>query len=177
MAEFRPGYDAAIKWTPPPDWRTAALEGDGWAARPAPPLSRLLVSGDIATAMADLAPAGKDVGLWQICGDAAYALRIGRDRALIVSSTQSDVQTGWNPRGYAVSPADDGWMALDIAGPAMRELVAEMTVADLEAGSPSAACQACGVVVLLHRTAADVARIHVETGHAPYLWRWIERRA
>ena len=133
MAEFRPGYDAATKWTPPPDWRTAALEGDGWAARPAPPLSRLLVSGDIAAAMADLAPAGKDVGLWQICGDAAYALRIGHDRALIVSSTQSDAQTGWNPHGYAVSPANDGWMALDIAGPAMRELVAEMTVADLEA--------------------------------------------
>ena len=51
MAEFRPGYDAAIKWTPPPDWRTAALEGNGWSARPAPPLSRLRVSGDIAAAM------------------------------------------------------------------------------------------------------------------------------
>ena len=135
------------------------------------------MSGNIAAAMADIAPACENVGLWQICDDATYALRIGRDSTLIVSSTPLDVQTGWNPRGYAVSPADDGWMAFDIAGPAMRELVAEMTVADLEAGSPSAACQACGVVALLHRTAAGVARIHVETGHAPYLWRWIERRA
>ena len=177
MAEFRPGYDAATKWTPPPDWRTAAFEGEGWSVRPAPPLSRLLVSGDIAAAMVDHRLTTESVGLWQICGDAACALRIGRDRALIVSSTQSEIHTGWNPRGYAVSPADDGWMAFDIAGPAMRELVAEMTVADLEAGSPSAACQACGVVALLHRTAAGVARIHVETGQGPYLWRWIERRA
>ena len=58
----------------------------------------------------------------------------------------------------------------------MRAVVAEATGADLVAGSPSAALLFAGINAILYRMAEDRARIHVEAGFGPYLWRWLEER-
>lgn len=167
------GYDAATKWTPAPDWREAALDRASWSARPVFGLGQTLVSGDLAAFRAALAPDAAEPGLWQVAaGDAL--VRIARDRALLVTAQPQAVEPGWAEGGWAVSPADDAWTVLDLSGESLGALCAQATAADLEAGSPSAALLFAGVACLLYRTAAETARLHVEAGFAPYVWRWLE---
>lgn len=168
--------DRGAFWTPVPDWTSAVLEGDGWSARAVPHLHRLLVSGDLETALRTLAPDTFSIGLWQIADGDIHASRIGRDRMLITSAMPLGAPFGWNPGGFAVSLADDAYLTLDVAGPKLRDLVAEMTFTKPDDNSPSAATLVCGQQALLHRTDETTARIHVETSLAPYLWHWLERR-
>lgn len=172
---FRAGYDAAEKWTPYPDWSKAGIARDGWSARPVPMLSQVLVSGDISEARRIHAPQAAEAGLWSIATGDPYLVRLARDRVLIVSSEPLAIPLGWNG-GWAASPAGDAFFVVDIEGPSMRAVVAEATGADLDAGSPSAALLFAGVNTILYRMAEDRARIHVEAGFAPYLWRWLEER-
>ena len=65
---------------------------------------------------------------------------------------------------------------IDIDGPSMRDVLAEATSVDLDAGSPSASLLFAGVNAILYRMAEDRARLHVEAGFGPYLWRWLEER-
>lgn len=176
MADFLEGYDAATKWAPPPDWATATVVANDWSARPLPGLYRLLVSGDISAAVSTLAPGCTEVGVWGVTSLESALLRIGRDRALMVSTQRPSVTPRWHPSGFAISTADDAWMTLAISGEGAERLIREMTSVDLEGGSPSAACLLCGLSALLHRDPDRTAMIHVETGHAPYLWRWLELR-
>jgi sarcosine oxidase gamma subunit len=168
--------DRGAFWTPVPDWPSAVLEGEGWTARPVLGLHRILVSGDLETAVATLAPDAPSIGLWQIAEGEVHALRIGRDRMLITSTVPLAVEPGWNTGGFAVSPADDAYATLEIKGPKLGELLAEMTFVDLDGGSRSAATLVCGQQALLHRTSTDCARIHIEAPLATYLWHWLERR-
>ena len=171
--DLKRGYDAAAKWTPAPDWRNAAIARPSWSARPLAGLGQTLVSGDLDAARAALAPNASQAGLWQVVeGDAL--VRIARDRALLVATSPLLAAAGWSPGGWAASAADDGWAVFELSGESVRAVCAQATSADLEAGSPSAALLFAGVSCLLYRTTAEIARIHVETGFAPYLWRWLE---
>ncbi len=177
MAEqYMPGYDAATKWTPWPEWREARLERNGWTAYAISGLGQTLVSGRLAAARTELASGATEVGLWQLAEGGELMVRIARDRALIVTEGSPGVLPGWRAEGYAASPADDAWVVLEISGSGLRELVAEAVTADLDAGSRSAAIPFAGATCLLYRTRNDRARLHVETGLAPYVWRWLETR-
>lgn len=171
--DLKRGHDAAAGWTPPPDWRDAAIVRASWSARPAHGLGQMLLSGDLGAARAALAPAAAEAGLWQVAGGDAL-VRIARDRALLVTARPLDAPAGWSPGGWAASPADDAWAVFELAGESARAVCAQATSADLEAGSPSAALLFAGVACLLYRIAPDIARLHVESGFAPYLWRWLE---
>lgn len=168
--------DRGAFWAPVPDWTSAVLQGDGWSARVVPDLHRLLVSGNLQAAITSLAPKAPSIGLWQIAEEETQALRIGRDRMLITSVEPLAAVFGWNAQGYAVSLADDAYRTIEIHGPKLRDLVAEMTFVDLEGGSPSAATLVCGQQALLHRTSADCARLHIEAPLATFIWHWLERR-
>lgn len=168
------GYDAADKWSPVPDWSTAAIDRDGWTARPRPGLFRLHLAGQIDLAIAELAPRAPMSGLWEIAAHDPAVLCIGRDRALIVSEKPLPAIHGWNVKGWAATPADDAWLAFDIEGPDLRTLMARAVTVDLETGSPSAMLNFAGVPALLVRTAPATARITVEAGLAAYVWRWLE---
>jgi hypothetical protein len=170
--DLKRGYDAATKWTPAPDWREAAIVRSSWSARPLHGLGQTLLSGDLDAARAALAPTASEAGLWQVAeGDAL--VRIARDRALLATVRTLDAPTGWSPGGWAASAADDAWSVFELSGESARAVCAQATSADLEAGSPSAALLFAGITCLLYRTAPEVARIHVERGYAPYLWRWL----
>lgn len=168
--------DRGVFWTPQPDWTSAELTRDGWSAKPVLGLHRVMISGKIEATMASLAPNAPSIGLWQIASGPVHALRIARDRVLFVADQPLAVTPGWSSDGYAASVVDDAWATFELSGPALADLVAEMTFVDLGAESPSAATIACGTQVLLHRVAQDRARIHVDAPLATYLWHWLERR-
>lgn len=171
----RTTHDSADKWTVFPDWAGAFVERDGWMARPATGLWQVVVSGDVAAVLAAQNPAPSEVGLWAIAEKEAVAARIARDRMLLISPQALDIRFGWND-GWAASPADDAWFVIDLEGSKIESVVREATMADLDTGSRSAAVLFAGVRVLLYRHSATHARLHVEMGQGPYLWRWLEDR-
>jgi len=168
--------DPMAKWTPVPDWRIAQIERPDWSARPVPGLSLAFVGGRIDLAIAALAPDAEDLGLWQIAEAEAQAIRIGRDKALIVTRRALAIQPGWNPEGWSATPAESAFGVIDIAGSALGDIVSEATAADIDTGSRSAAVLFAGTPCLLTRIAHDTARVIVEAGYTPYLWRWLETR-
>ena len=146
----------------------------GLAVEPVVGLQQTLMSGNLAAALGALAT----VGFWEIAPGPRYAVRVARDRALLVSPPPSPslVSTGWRAEGWAASDASDAYGVLKLAGAGLRALVAEATAADPDLRSPSAAILFAGVAALLYRVAEDDARLHVETGLLPYVWRWLETR-
>lgn len=162
-------------WTPAPDMAVAAIERAGFSARFRGGLGQTLLSGDLAAAIATLAPGAPEVGLWGLASQEPLWLRIARDRALLVSAAPLDLAPGWRD-GFVATPCDDGYAVIELAGAAMPDVLAEGISAALAAGSRSAAVLFAGVPILLYRTGAETARIHVESALATYLWTWLERR-
>lgn len=167
------GYDAAARWSPAPDWTTAVIGRGSWSARVVRGLCQTLLSGDLEAARAALAPSAAAAGLWQ-AAEGDVLVRIARDRALLVTAQPVAVQAGWSPAGWAASASDDAWAVFELSGEGIRAVCAQATAVDLEAGSPSAALLFAGTTCLLYRLDTRTARIHVEGGFAPYLWRWLE---
>lgn len=166
--------DRGLFWSAAPS-RAAAIARSDVSARFVSGLGQTLVSGDIDGAIAALACGAPCVGLWELVEDERFAVRMARDRALIVSASPLDATVGWRD-GFAATPCDDGFAVIEIAGEGVRDIVAEATAADLDSGSLSAAILFAGVGALLYRTGPDTARIHVEAPLAAYLWRWLEER-
>ncbi|WP_421925984.1 sarcosine oxidase subunit gamma family protein [Neoaquamicrobium sediminum] len=167
--------DRGLFWNPVPDWRTARIEGDGYSVRRVLDFGQTLVSGDLGAAFAELMPGVPEAGLWSVIEVGNFTVRIGRDRALLVSPASLDIAPGWR-EGYVVTPCDDAYAILEISGAALRGIVAEGTSVDIEAGSRSAAVLFAGVTVFLYRTGPETARLHVEAPLAAYLWAWLEGR-
>lgn len=162
-------------WNPEPDWATARIERDRYSVRRVLGLGQTLASGNLGAALADLMPDAPETGLWSVMEVDNFSVRIGRDRALLVSPAPLDITPGWR-NGYVVTPCDDAYAILEISGAALREIVAEGTSVDIEAGSRSAAVLFAGVTVFLYRTGPETARLHVEAPLAAYLWAWLEGR-
>jgi sarcosine oxidase gamma subunit len=162
-------------WSPQPDWENARIERDGYSVRRALGLGQTLVSGEIDAAIAEFTPDAPEAGLWSVVKAEPFAVRIGRDRALLVSPAPLGVAPGWR-NGCAVTPCDDAYAILEISGVALREILAEGTAVDIEAGSRSAAALFAGVTVFLYRIGPETARLHVEAPLAAYLWAWLEGR-
>lgn len=169
--------DFAQKWSPFPDWREAQIAARNWQARVVTGLSQTLVSGALERAWESL-QVSQEVGLWGLAPEERpYRVRIARDRALVVSPSPLELKPGWQAAGWAASRADNARMILEVEGPALPEIIAEGTSADLSSGSPSASVLFAGLQgVLLYRTAPDRARLHVEAPSMPYLWHWLETR-
>jgi sarcosine oxidase, subunit gamma len=168
--------DPMAKWSPTLNWRTASLTRRDWSAKPAHDLCLILIGGQIERALAALAPQAELVGLWQVASGDDQAIRIGRDKALLVLRAAPVFDIGWNPQGWSVTPAESAFGVIDIEGLALREIVSEATAADLNAVSRSASTLFAGVPCLVTRKSPEVARVFVEAGYAPYLWRWLETR-
>ena len=167
--------DPMKKWTPLPDWNTARLTRPDWRVHVVDGLFQTLLTGYLAAAFASQHPQPASVGFWGIAPTRA-AIRVGRDRALLVSPQKFAPGFGWRDDGWAASDASDAYSVLSLIGPALRTLVAEATSADIDGASRSAAIQFAGAPALLYRVAEDEARLHVETALAPYVWRWLETR-
>lgn len=167
--------DRGTFWTPAPDPASDRIERDGLSASFVSGLHQVLISGDLKKAVAAIALSAQEVGLWGMAERMPISLRIARDRALLVSTEPLGATPGWRD-GYVATPCGDGYAVIELSGPAVADLVAEATSADLAAGSRSAAILFAGVAALLYRTTPETARLHVESPLVGYVWRWLEGR-
>ena len=114
-----------------------------------------LISGDLDAALTALAPGAPLLGLYALAPEGPHALRIARDRALLVTPAPLAPQEGWQgdgALGWCATSVDDGWAILDVEGPDAPLALMQGTSADLSARSPSAAVRFMDVVCLLART-------------------------
>jgi hypothetical protein len=179
MADTGPdaSHDFAVKWTQVPEWRTASIGADGIGIHCVEGLHQILVSGKIARAVEALLPGVGTTGLWGIADEKGAWVRIGRDRALLVSGAARPVDPGWNSEGWCATQTSDAWRVFEIAGPRLKDFVRRAVSADFEAGSPSAAVLFAGLEALVYRVGQDRARLHVDAPLAAYVWRWMEEQA
>jgi hypothetical protein len=170
--------DPMAKWTPVPDWRTVSIVRGDWSARPILGYSMVLVAGDMSAALGALA--GETVGLGYLATaerEDAYAIRIARDRALLVSIEPILAAFGWQAGGWSATPAESAYGIIEIGGEALDTILAEATAVDVGSNRRSAAVLFAGITCLVVRMPTGAARLHAEIGHLPYLWRWLETRA
>ena len=148
------------------DWRPArradelVIDRPRLEARSLAGLGQTLVSGDAAAGIAALAPGAPILGLYALAPASPHALRIARDRALLVTPQPINADEGWRD-GWSATPVDDGWAIVEVAGADAGLALMQGTSADLAGGSPSAAVMFAGQRCLLARVEAGF-RLHVE---------------
>ena len=163
--------DRGLFWSPVPDWSHASIRHEGLSIAALAAQAAWLVSGDLATFLER-----RSVRLGE-AGD-RYALRLAPDRLLFVSMGSAfDATFGWSD-GCAVTDISDGYVLLDITGPAAPELMWLGALHDFEARSDtaSAAMLFAGKRVILARIPRGW-RLHVERPDAAGIWQWLQRAA
>jgi len=159
-------------WAPARRLSGALIDKPRLAARAVEGLGRTLISGDLEAALAALAPGTPTLGLYALAPEGAHALRIARDRALLVTPALLGAADGWRD-GFCATPVNDGWATVDVTGPDAPLALMQGTSADLGGGSPSAAVLFAGLRCLLARTEAGF-RLHVETPWLEALLSWLD---
>ena len=144
----------------------------GFSVRALTGIGQTLVSGDCEAAVAAIAPGAPTIGLYQRVPEAAHALRIARDRALIVTPAPLALDDGFRD-GYCITRLDDGFAALEVEGEGAPLVLMQGCAEDLSAGSPSAAVLFAGLRVLLAGAQAGF-RLHVERSGAEALLTWLD---
>ena len=161
-----------MQWRPARGRDGLLVEKPRLEARELRGLGQTLISGDLAAAVAALAPGAPLLGLYASAPDGPHALSIGRTSALLVTPLPLAAADGWRDDWCATS-VDDGWAAIDVSGADAPLALAQGTSADLASGSPSAAVMFAGLRVLLARTAAGF-RLHVEAPWLETLLTWLD---
>ena len=166
--------DLSSKWQPEPDWAHAHLVGSTIAVRTACGITQRLVSGEIGHFLAryDL---DSDVGALGLAVGKRYAVRLARDRLLIVGVSAAEVPDGRQEDGFAISTVSSGLHVFEVEGEGSRDLLARATTIDPDNPGPCAALSFAGVMGTVYRhDKYETLRIHVDQGLAPYLWEWFE---
>jgi sarcosine oxidase gamma subunit len=161
-----------MAWQPARRAEGILVDRSRLSGRPLIGRGHTLISGDLEAAIGALAPAAPLLGLYARAPEGAHALRIGRDRALLVTPTPRGAADGWR-EGWCATAVDDGWVAIDVKGHDAPLVLSQGTSADLFAGSPSAAILFAGLRCLLLRTAAGF-RLHVEAHWLEALLTWLD---
>jgi hypothetical protein len=136
-------------------------------------LGQTLISGNLAAALAVLAPGAPMLGLYALAPEGAHALRIGRTSALLVTPAPLAAADGWRD-GWCATSVDDGWAAVEVSGVDATQALMQATSADLASGSPSAAVVVFDLRGLLARTSSGF-RVHVESPWLETLLGWLDR--
>ena len=162
--------DLAQSWPRIPDWSGTAYEGRGIHVTTVTGLSQHLVSGN-------LAPFGDSVGGLGIAGGERAAVRVARDRILVVNADPALVARGWHDEGFAVTDVSAMYHVFEISGSGVPALLREALLIDPDNAGPSAAVVFAGLHAILSCVESrDRLRLHVERGHAAYLVNWLEAR-
>ncbi len=156
--------------TPAPGDR---IEGTGVTIGCVAPGGAVMISGDLDAALAALMPGAPLIGLGAGAPEGPFALRIARDRALVVTDAPLAATPGWHG-SYAATPADDLYFCLVVEGEAAATIAACGTGAPLDASSPSAMVLFAGTPCLVARGNGGF-RIWVQRSDAAYLWSFMTR--
>lgn len=166
--------DNSARWRPEPDWENARLEGRTVAVRAVTGLAQRLVSGDLDRFLARHG-LGCNVGALGLASGGRYAVRVARDRLLVVGLPASECADGWHADGYAVTTMGSALRVLDARGEGVRDLLARATTVDPDDPGPCAALRFFGLTCTVYfHGDAQTLRIHVERGLAASLWEWLE---
>jgi sarcosine oxidase gamma subunit len=152
------------------------IERQGVSIRPVGGLSQTLISGRLDAALAALNMPVRVTGAAEPADGDPYAVRLARDRMLLIASETPDLTPGWHDGGFAVSPMDDAYVVIQVEGFLLPEILSRGSSLDFSRGGNSVATRFAGIPVLLYRHQTSTRlRIHVERALSAYLWRWIER--
>lgn len=165
--------DRGLFWSPVPDWSRASIRHDELSIAAVAPQVACLVSGNFAAFLERRGVRFGDAG-------ERYALCLAPDRLLFVDmdgTAADDAAFGWKD-GCAVTDVSDGYVLLDITGPAALELMRLGALHDFEANpeTGSAAMLFAGQRVILARIPQGW-RLHVERPNAAAIWQWLQRAA
>ncbi len=130
---------------------------------------------DKSLALAALVPGAAVLGCGAPAPEGPHAIRVARDRAILVTPASLSVQPGWHG-SYALSLADDLFAAIILSGPRAEEIASACTATPLDGSSPSATTLFAGVGALVTR-AGETLVIRVQTPDAAYLWSCLHRLA
>lgn len=137
-------------------------------------LQQYLVSGDLDAASAELGFALPGVGAMELAHGNGYAVRLGRDRVLIVAPAGQRPEPGWHEQGYAVSDMS-ALGVFEIEGLLSESVVSRATTLPVTGTGPSAAVSFAGTDACLYRhDRPDRVRLHVDPSLIDYLWTWLE---
>ncbi len=159
-------------WSPGRPLDGALVTRPGFAARAVTGLGQTMISGDLAAALKALARGAPLLGLHALLPKGRHALRIARDRALLVTPAPLGAADGWR-EGWCATAMDDATAVIEVEGAGADDVLMQATDADLAAGSPSAAVMFAGQRVLLARTGGGF-RLHVERPRLEALLTWLD---
>ena len=166
-------HSAKQEWPATPNWETALIRSRAIEIRAVTNLCQTAVSGNIDQALGSLNLENRRVGYWGIAEGDCHVVSIARDKVLLVSQHPIPLAEGWCDDGWAALRADDASIVFVLEGHDLSDLMSEMGLEADMVGSASAAVMFMGTRLLVYRTAADTARIHVVASHAPFLWEWL----
>ena len=167
--------DLTTSWPAVPAWTDVSLDCDGLTARTVTPHSQHLVSGNLAAFAAKAGLPDTGAGLFGAASGERYALRLARDRMLVIDGPAKALAPGWHVDGYAVTDVSALYHVFEFAGDGIAALLEEAMFVDPNIESPSAASMFAGQPALVCYHEGRL-RLHVERGHAPYIWQWLEAR-
>lgn len=166
--------DHGKKWPEPPDWTTARVSIEGLTITSITGMSQFYVSGNLDGFRA-IHGLATPHGLLGLATGRRFAVRMARDRMLVVGIGDDELVTGWHNAGYGVTRMSSALHVFEIAGPLARDLIARGCVFDDRDPGPCSTIQFAGVTVSLYSHGdADILRLHVDRGLASYLWSWID---
>ncbi|MFC3327192.1 hypothetical protein [Mesorhizobium cantuariense] len=168
--------DLAEKWSVAPDWQSAVITTPGLAIQAVLTLNQLMVSGDLDAWARGSGVDGTGVGAFGAAQGDRYAVRMARDRLLVVSNSPLAIPTGWHAEGFAVTAISAGLQVFEVEGRALDTFIARGTTLDPSQASASAALSFAGISAIAYRH-EDRLRIHVDRGLAAYFWTWMEQAA
>ena len=133
-----------------------------------------LASGALAAAASVVGARPPGLGLFQASADPRCAVRIARDRLLLVSPDPLALEAGWQAAGFAYTPLDDGLAVFEMNGAAVPDLLRTGTAIDPDASSPCAALQFGGFAAIVYRCQGRW-RFHIERGLATAFQTWLRQ--
>jgi hypothetical protein len=167
-------FDNARKWQAEPDWQQARIVGRSVKISSRTGLHQRFVSGNIERFLGTY-NLGRDVGALSIALGDRYAVRMARDRLLVVGISVSELADGWHDEGFAVSTASSALRLIEVEGRGIVDLLRRTTSIDPDNPGPCAAISFCDVSAVVYRHAGpQLLRIHLDRGYAAYVWDWLE---
>jgi heterotetrameric sarcosine oxidase gamma subunit len=167
--------DTTLLWKSHPDFDSKRLETRDVRIRNVDVGAQYVVSGAYAKAAAKAGVEPEGAGALGLVTGRRYALRLARERFLIVSEDAAALSSGWHEDGYAVTEMSGALVVFEFSGTGAIEIVKRATTLSLDAPGPCAAVSFADVAGCLYRSGAeDCFRLHVDRGLAPYLWEWFE---
>lgn len=160
--------DDSTRWTPALGTDRVAEQSGGVTLMSFRPARQTLISGPVSAAL-NLSNILSAIGWPEPAGKDSYALRLRRDRILVVNGPA--LADGWHDdHGLAVSDVTDGYIACQLNGPGALDVVNRGTEIDWTVPSGSVSRRFAGFSVLIY--AMDAASICLHVPHSQFDGLW-----